>query len=46
MNWYKGSDTAPTTFYKKGTSEEIQLNTGKTYISIVPSDGWDDIVIK
>ena len=46
MNWYKGSDTAPTTFYKKGTSEQIQLNTGKTYISIVPSDGWDDIVIK
>ena len=46
VNWYKGSDTAPTTFYKKGTSEEIKLNTGKTYISIVPSDGWEDIVIK
>ncbi|WP_408629658.1 DUF3048 C-terminal domain-containing protein [Acetatifactor aquisgranensis] len=46
VNWYKGSDTVPTTFYKKGTSEEIKLNTGKTYISIVPSDGWEDIVIK
>ena len=46
VNWYKGSDTAPTTFYKKGTSEEIKLNTGKTYISIVPSDGWKDMVIK
>lgn len=46
INWYKQSDTAPTKFYKKGTSEEVKLNTGKTYISLVPSDGWDDLVIK
>ena len=46
VTWYKESDTSPTKFYKKGTSEEIKLNTGKTYISIVPSDGWKDMVIK
>ena len=46
VTWLKGADTEPTTFYKKGTSEEIELNTGKTYISIVPSDTWKDIVIK
>lgn len=46
INWYKQSDTAPTKFYKKGTSEEVELNTGKTYISLVPDDGWDDMVIK
>ena len=25
---------------------EIVVNTGKTYIAIVPSDVWDDLVIK
>lgn len=46
VTWYKASDTAPTVYYNKSTGEEIQLNTGKTYIAIVPSDTWDEIVIK
>lgn len=45
VTWSKSSETAVTTFYKKGTGEEIQLNTGKTYISLVPSDTWNDIVM-
>ena len=28
------------------TGEEIEVNTGKTYISLVPSDGWNNVVIK
>ncbi len=46
VTWYKQHDTAPTTYYNKVTGEEIKLNTGKTYIAIVPSDAWDEIVIK
>lgn len=46
VTWYKPSDTSPTVYYNKQTGEEIQLNTGKTYIAIVPSDTWDDIVIE
>lgn len=46
VTWYKASDTAPTKFYDNSTGEEIKLNTGKTYISIVPSDSWNDIVME
>ncbi len=46
VTWSKSGETSPTVFYKKGTNEEIRLNTGKTYISLVPSDSWSDIVIK
>lgn len=46
VTWYKASDTSPTKFYDDSTGEEIKLNTGKTYIAIVPSDSWDDVVIK
>lgn len=46
VTWYKANDTAPTKFYDNSTGEEIKLNTGKTYIAIVPSDSWDDVVIK
>ena len=46
VTWYKESDTSPTEYYNRTTGEQIKLNTGKTYIAIVPSDAWDDIVIK
>lgn len=46
VTWYKADDTAPTKFYDNSTGEEIKLNTGKTYIAIVPSDSWDDVVMK
>ena len=46
VTWYNKSATSPTVYYSKTTGEEIQLDTGKTYIAIVPSDTWDEIVIK
>ncbi len=46
VTWYKASDTSPTVYYNKSTGEEIKLNTGKTYIAIVPAGRWDEIVIK
>ena len=46
VTWYKASDTQPTVYYNKRTGEEIKLNTGKTYIGVVPSDTWDSIIMK
>lgn len=46
VTWYKKSDTAPTVYINDSTGEEIELNTGKTYISIVPSDSWNDVVME
>lgn len=46
ITWYKAADTDITVFKNKQTGEEITLNTGKTYIAIVPSDYWDQLVIK
>ena len=44
--WIKSSDTKPTIYLDPATGEEIEINTGKTYITLVPSDSWDDLVIK
>lgn len=44
--WIKASDTEPTIYIDKQTGEQIEINTGKTYISLVPSDTWDDVVIE
>lgn len=41
-----GTGLALTIFRNKATGEEIVLNTGKTYIAIVPDDTWDKIVIQ
>ena len=42
----KSSESGITVYYDKKTGEEIEINTGKTYISLVPSDGWSDLVIE
>ena len=44
VTWTKSSENAITHSYDAG--EEIQINTGKTYISLIPSDGWSSLVIK
>jgi hypothetical protein len=44
--WYKFSENTPTVYFNKATGEQIQLNTGKTYIALVPSDTYSSIVIK
>lgn len=41
-----GTGFSLTVFRNKATGEEIVLNTGKTYIAIVPDDTWDKIVIQ
>ena len=46
VNWTKSSENAITHYYDAKTGEEIEVNTGKTYISLVPSDGWNNVVIK
>lgn len=44
VTWEKGADTVPTRFYSRG--QEITLNTGKTYIGLVSTDRWDELVLK
>lgn len=44
--WNKLTETSPTEFINKATNEKIELNTGKTYIALVPSDTWDEVVIQ
>jgi len=46
IKWEKRGATLPTYFLDAKTGEQIEINTGKTYISLVPSDTWDDVVIK
>ena len=44
--WIKASESDPTIYLDKQTGEQIEINTGKTYVSLIPSDSWDDVVIK
>lgn len=46
VTWIKAGESDPTIYLDKQTGEQIELNTGKTYVALVPSDSWDDIVIK
>ncbi len=45
ITWKKGSLTSPTQYFD-ANGNELVLNVGKTYIAIVPSDAWKDVVIK
>lgn len=44
--WGKISESDITMYINKSTGLPIQLNTGKTYIAIVPADVWDELVLK
>ena len=46
VTWEKTTENGITVFYDKKTGKEIEINTGKTYISLIPSDSWNDIIIK
>lgn len=46
IRWNKPDMYSLTTYVNGYTGEEIVLNTGKTYITIVPLDVWDDVVMK
>jgi len=42
ITWTKSSETDITRYYDKD-GNELQINTGKTYIALVPSDTWDEV---
>lgn len=44
--WAKLGENSPTVYLDKTTGMPIQINTGKTYIALVPSDVWESVVIK
>ena len=44
ITWEKGMDTEPTV-YSDSSGEEIVLNTGKTYIALVSSTRWNELVL-
>ncbi len=46
ITWSKKDMYHLTEFKNKATGEDIVLNTGKTYITIVPQDVWNDLVIE
>lgn len=43
--WSKDGETAITHFMRIGETEDITINTGKTYISIIPEDSWEQLII-
>lgn len=45
VTWEKGVDYEPTKFYDM-SGNEIILNTGKTYVGLVSTDRWDELVLK
>lgn len=45
ITWEKKKETGLTRFYDKD-GNEIQINRGKTYITMVPSDSWDALKIE
>ena len=45
VEWIKPAESELTIYLDKQTGEQIEMNTGKTYVSLVPSDSWNDIVI-
>lgn len=46
ITWTKSGESDITVYYDKKTGQEIEINTGKTYISLIPSDSWSDVVIE
>jgi len=45
IQWVKVTATSPTKYYAMD-GEEIVMNVGKTYIALVPSDAWEELVIE
>jgi hypothetical protein len=45
VTWFKASETDVTRFYDE-TGEELQINTGKTYIGLIPDDTWDKVIFE
>ena len=47
IKWTKtNKDTEPAHYYNAKTGEELVMNAGKIYISLIPSDSWNKVTIK
>ena len=46
IHWAKPSENTQTIYYDLTMGGKIQLNTGKTYITLCPDDVWSDVVFK
>lgn len=46
ITWEKADEYLPTKYYNAETGEALVLNTGKTYIAVVPSDTWGNLKIQ
>ena len=46
ITWSKATPEGITHYYYKSSGDEIELNTGKTYIAFVPADSWDQLELK
>ena len=44
VTWTKESETDITRFYD-ASGAELTINTGKTYIALVPEDTWSEVQI-
>ncbi len=44
ITWKKDAMASPTHFYD-AAGNAITLNTGKTYIALIPADKWDELVM-
>ena len=45
VTWTKDDELTPTRYYDKD-GEEIVLNTGRTYVALVPDDIWSGLTIE
>ncbi len=45
ITWTKTHDAEPTNFYD-ADGNEITLNTGKTYVGLVSTSRWDELILK
>ena len=45
ISWNKTSETGVTKYYDDN-GDELEINTGKTYISLIPSDTWDQVTFQ
>lgn len=45
VTWKKGADYEATKFYDM-SGNEITLNTGKTYVGLVSTDRWDELIVQ
>ncbi len=45
ITWSKEDELSPTKYYDMD-GKEITLNTGRTYVALVPDDIWKNLEIK